>query len=825
MPLVQRHDAFAKAGRDIEALDAAKQLVALEKKVAEAATSIAALQRLSVGWRRLGRFRRAAAAYDALWCRVNSRDDLPAQTRYTIAFDHADVLHDAGRLYDAARASEDALELAGELCAETSREYGLAQSRLAQRLYALGEYGRSAQLFEDTLSTCSTLLPKDRVSMQSNLAKAQIGSGTFIAARETLAKTEILLDTHELWTTIAAVGYCDAAAQWARAHTDYEMAILHCRRSLTIAEGLAEYSERKQANTLNLLGGLLRADDRPDEALDAYLRALSLAGSVETLRIDTVHNLAACLDHLGRGEEAEARYHEALKLKVQFYGPRHPSVAATLHNLGLVSGRRNDADEARLRFDQALSIENDVLGPNDPRTLKTRFSRALLLHRIGERAEALGEFGAIAHAEERILAELTVSPDTSARRRILLDALDVLDAYLDAIAPAMQLDAMIASTAYGHVRFRKGLAAAADQMGQTSADQVMEKLVQDANPGSALADGEVLIDFVFWPSSEGVAQIGAFIVVTDGTVTFRFMGESAPIRDDTEAFLAALQKDDAATVKEIGQRLRHMLIPEGALDAASLVISPDGPLCQIPFAALWHDDGWLGLTKTISYVAAARDLMRLPAPSDNPSAVFAAPAFGLSLSKISSRFTPLQGAKREGDAVADVLGVPLFSGRKATAEALESVKSPRILHIATHGALVKDEEGIQRAIIAMANANMDTRDGGGVMSTRRMCTLDLDGTKLVTLSACRSMIGENHRFDNMDGMRRAVQASGAICVLSSVLPVGDRTTATFMHEFYRRVRSGLLSPRAIATALRDTQRFMHEAGTSPRDWASWSLYR
>jgi len=746
---------------------------------------------------------------------------LSAQTCYTIAFDHADVLHDAGRLSDAARASEAALALIGELCPETSREYALARSRLAQRLYALGEYERSATLFERTLATGTMLEPNDRVSMLSNLAKAQTDAGSYIAARKTLTETEAMLDTHDLWSSVAAVGVCDAAAQWCRTHKDFKAAIAYCHRALQVAKDLPRDAERKQANTLNLLGGLLRTDDRAEEALEAYRTALSLSGPVETLRINTLHNLAACLDGLGREEEAEEHYRTALKEKEQFYGTRHPSVAATLHNIGLIRARRDDADAARALFDRALAIETDVFGADYPRTLKTRFSRALLLYGIGEQARAVGEFEAIALAEERILAELTVSPQTRARRHILLDGLEVLDAYLEAIAPAMETDAALAATAYRHVRFRKGLAAAADQIADIPAIEVLQKLVQDADPSSVLSEGEILIDFVIWPDRDGLARMGAFTVEPEGRITFGIIGDASGIRDDVQALLGAMRGNDIATMKQIGERLHTALLPDDVGTAAYLVLCPDGPLCALPFAALWTGAVWLGLDKVLSYVAAARDLLRVPIPPQTPPAVFAAPAFGL---KEDHLFGFLTGALQEGNDVAAQLKATLHTGRAVTVEALGALNGPELLHIATHAALLPDDEGSLRAVLALADANIAPCDGAGLMSASRIAKLDLRGTKLATLSACRSMIGESHRFDNMDGLRRAVQTAGAACALSSVIPVGDSGTAMFMKAFYNALHGSPLDPHLIAKALQKAQRHMMQERAPLRDWAPWSLY-
>src|SRR5262249_52645451 len=143
-----------------------------------------------------------------------------------------------------------------------------------------------------------------------------------------------------------------------------------------------------------------------------------------------------------------------------------------------------------------------------------------------------------------------------------------------------------------------------------------------------------------------------------------------------------------------------------------LLIAPDGSLNLIPFAALVDEqDRYLVERYAISYLTSGRDLLRAPAlqPNRNAALIVANPAFGGVASvamqkdqtseeaqaggqgrnKTDSRliyFQPLPGT--EGEAVAIKTVMPeatVLLWRRATETAIKQTRSPRILHIATHG--------------------------------------------------------------------------------------------------------------------------------------------
>jgi CHAT domain-containing protein len=117
------------------------------------------------------------------------------------------------------------------------------------------------------------------------------------------------------------------------------------------------------------------------------------------------------------------------------------------------------------------------------------------------------------------------------------------------------------------------------------------------------------------------------------------------------------------------------------------------------------------------------------------------------------------------------------------------------------------------------------RDGtpqdGEMLRSRDLYQLDLPA-ELVTLSACRTALGEEVRGEGLDGFTQGFLAAGAARVLVSLWEVGDESTAELMERFYRRLYRDGLSP---AAALRAAQLSMwrEERWRAPYHWGAFVL--
>ena len=213
-------------------------------------------------------------------------------------------------------------------------------------------------------------------------------------------------------------------------------------------------------------------------------------------------------------------------------------------------------------------------------------------------------------------------------------------------------------------------------------------------------------------------------------------------------------------------------------DASHLLVSPNASLNLIPFEALVDEQGQYLLERYfISYLTSGRDLLRMQVErtSKSPPLVLAAPIFGepgsgatitnaiqtkrrsittgQNLSAVY--FGALSGTAEEARGIKTLFPeATVFTGSNASKTTLKRVSAPSILHIATHGFFLNDgdldkhvekhvENPLLRSGLALAGANLNkSGTENGILTALEASNLDLWGTKVVTLSACETGVGE-----------------------------------------------------------------------------------
>ena len=92
----------------------------------------------------------------------------------------------------------------------------------------------------------------------------------------------------------------------------------------------------------------------------------------------------------------------------------------------------------------------------------------------------------------------------------------------------------------------------------------------------------------------------------------------------------------------------------------------------------------------------------------------------------------------------------------------------------------------------MSRANLDKHAAdGGILTALEATNLNLWGTKLVTLSACDTGVGEVRSGEGVYGLRRAFFLAGAETLVMSLWPVSDYVTREIMTGYYRGLQQGL----------------------------------
>jgi len=400
---------------------------------------------------------------------------------------------------------------------------------------------------------------------------------------------------------------------------------------------------------------------------------------------------------------------------------------------------------------------------------------------------------------------------------------------------------------------------------------------------SAIPEQAALIEFAVYepfdsraPDSYkayGEPRYVAYVAHSKGEIQWKELGEARPIDEAINALRLALLDPRRNNVQQLSRALDEKVMqPLNAFigDAKQLLVSPDGPLNLVPFEALVNEDGkYLIEQYSINYLTSGRDLLRLQTPrqSKTDPLVIADPTFGEPKevqTKVSYEPKPLKSAHRPKQSIttardlssmyfASLSGTAqearaikslfpeadVLTGEQATESALKQVLAPRILHIATHGFFLSDapnsDNGISthflngmmripnpllRSGLALTGANLRKSIGeDGILTALEASGLNLWGTRLVTLSACDTGLGEIRTGEGVYGLRRALVLAGAETSVMSLWPVSDYVTRELMTAFYRGLRQG----KGRAEALRQVQLNMlkRKDRRHPFYWASF----
>ncbi len=176
---------------------------------------------------------------------------------------------------------------------------------------------------------------------------------------------------------------------------------------------------------------------------------------------------------------------------------------------------------------------------------------------------------------------------------------------------------------------------------------------------------------------------------------------------------------------------------------------------------------------------------------------------------------------------------------EASEENLKALKSPDVLHIATHGFFIPlTDENVQNEVqnsaqnpllrsgLLLANAeqgiNGQSNDNteNGIVTALEIINLDFHQTDLVVLSACETGLGEVENGEGVFGLQRAFQQAGAKSVLISLWKVDDVATQELMSLFYRNL---LLKKQTKRTAFNSAQKQLQKKYPSPYYWGAFMM--
>jgi len=818
-----------------------------------------------------------------------------------------------------------AIAISEKRFAEAPTNLATALSNLAALYVAMGEYEKAESHYQRALPIIENTYGSEHTQvayilnnmgrLYTNLADYQRAETLFLRALDLWEKT--LGPDHP---NVASV--LDNLAIAYEYSGEYEKAEPLYQRSLKIRESLFGSKHPNVAKTLNNLATLYSFLGDYEKAVNLYQRTLDAkaetTGTENTSYANSLHNLAAVYMKQDQYEKAESLYKQALDIWTRAYGPDHPEVSTGYGHLSQLYAGRGELEKAYGYAMRSLKIENKLIDqvvgftsegqklqfiasnnwglhyclnlvsqryPEDRLKqteafeiwlkrkglvldVQKRYQQASIDDGSGEAARLFEELNGV----RTELSQLVFSPNAEStdgyrqRKDALESERELLEAQLSRISKPFALK---------------------QKMSKADREQVHKALPPDT---SLLEFARIEANYFDGTGSLPDRYVAFILRAGNGNaVEMIDLGVADEIDRLVLAFKKHLSESSKGLVEQallLSRELYGLIIKpvQKALGSCQTIfISPDGNLNLIPFEVLQKPDGTFLIEEyTFNYLSAGRNLLAFENNeySGRRCLLMGAPDFELvSIGSLSHQetsmsqrsadlgeltFVPLPHAKGELDVIGNILGperAVIHTGKDALEETLLTADHPAIIHLATHGFFLSDQQlpgtgrGFQMAALPNAPSHTELKINGkidienpllrsgillagakrsltggstghydGIVTAEKILGMNLHGTEMVVLSACDTGLGEVKSGEGVFGLRRAFTQAGAKSLVMSLWKVPDKETKELMVQFYQNIKSGKMNRcQALRQAILKEkeivrQRYGHD---NPRYWGAF----
>jgi len=694
--------------------------------------------------------------------------------------------------------------------------------------YGRGDEDRAIKELQRARDIASRALPPEdftNLSILNNLGDVLVHRGDYDSAQPYLEQSLAGIERAYGRDSYRVANPLLNLAIVARQKGDFASALRYLQRAYDVRSRAFGAESAETASLLITFGNVYHMQGEYAKAVEAYQRAYDAldrtAGPYHSFTMMAIGNAATAYAAAGQFDEALA------------YQSKYDARVARTIDFNLAIGSERD----RLKY---LESTFEKMG----RTITLN-----LVQLPNSAAAADLAVSAILRRKGRVLDAIAEARE-NLRTRLDGDDQQLLDDYTSVTKKLSQL-ALSGPRRTAPDAYRKQLddlerdrdaleGRMAARSAQFRADRkpVSVEAVRAAIPADA-----ALIEFVAYAPFHAAAKVekdaydpphyAAYVIRRDGETAGVDLGPVADIDAAVDKLRGALRDPARTDVSEISRRLDRLVMQplrSRLATAKQLLIAPDGALNLIPFEALVDERGRFQVERyAMSYLGSGRDILRMQVTraSTSPPVVIADPAFGEPPVTKSGKgpvyFAPLDGTRQEAEAIGRLLpGAVVLTGSRASKTALEQTGAPSILHIASHAfflpengapaaAAVADTRSMTTAVqspnpllrsgIALAGANLSRPGDSGILTALEASTLNLWGTRLVTLSACDTGVGDVKTGEGVYGLRRAFFVAGSESLVMSLWPISDQVTRSVMTRYY----AGLARGEGRAAALRRVQ--------------------
>lgn len=734
-----------------------------------------------------------------------------------------------GRFQNAEKFTKEALEKREQTLGRKSKAGASSLNNYAVLFQNTGRYTESEKTFEETLSIIEATLGRkseEHTIALNNQAILFSKIGRFDQAIEKLKTAISILDSQDKKNLRNQVGLqSNLAHLYQQTKKFAEAEVIYLKLEKILGANNPYY-----AGVLNNLALLYIQMNKLDQVEKYFNQAATVYKSKFGAQSP---NYAKVLnDHgnfyrmQGKFTEAESKLNESLAIRKTALDENHPDFVKSQEDLGILYWKKGDYEKANTFFLLSLNKSLDFINRYFPPmseaektkywdVLQPRFQRYFnyCVDASASNPAVLKDLYNFHIATKALL----LSSTNKIKQAILNSGNDDLIADYKAWLDKKETLARYYAMSKEELQNQKIDLAAAEQ----EANQLERSLSQKSKEFSQGYTNETI----------GFEKVAALLNDTECTVEIiRIQSFDKDFTDDSKYVALMLGKNSAApkmVVLDNGSQLetRYAKYYKNAIQQQmddmysydqfwariepllsgkkTVYLSADGVFNQINVNTLKRKDGSFVLNQVdVIALGNSKDLINI---RQRKAVAGKKDAFLLGFPDYAGAAPPLPGSKVEVEAINKIL---LASGYKtslkeeksASESAIKSLKGPQLMHIATHGYFLADEEqggleegrnnpllrsGLLLAGAAKSNSQVDlASNDNGVLTAYEAMNLSLDGTDLIVLSACETGLGEVRAGEGVYGLQRAFLVAGANALIMSLWKVDDAATQQLMTNFY-----------------------------------------
>jgi CHAT domain-containing protein/Tfp pilus assembly protein PilF len=745
-----------------------------------------------------------------------------------------------------------------------------ALNGLGQIYFVQGQYDLALEAYTEALALARDVDAKDiQANCLNNMANFYSETGQFAEAEEYhLTANKLLTDIGN--PVPIAVSDNNLAAVYVH-QKRYQEAIAWCEKGEKILKTV--FSPLNLANIYINLGGIYQELGNFDKAMEYLNRAKKLyKGAGDTRYLPTaLDNLGQIEIELKQFSQAEASLKASRESREALENPQ--KMAQTLLFQGRLYMNEGKPDQARAAFAQAVEkydqmtqdagSGSQIIGFQQMNLSPYKAYAASLLEISPSDALISLERGrgrGLAKQMAQNLADLFLPKSEAARWRSanqeFRKASRLAEAAQNYARTAVAADRPTAEKRSADAVLSKANASAkmAQVAMELSQRYPVYRFWSGAAPATikqlqALANRNPDTLYLEWAVVDDHQTILLTLSQRDGLHAFSYMmGQDALEKScsDYRAAITAMGKllsgntvEDLVTIsklkdtepslaRKLSDTLLSPLEKAGMLKEGRykrLVIVPDGPLVNLPFAALMDKTGnRLGSRFVLSSSISLAILTWPATPRQSSSDVLCVAPFAG-----ASQQLPIS-TERGGYGLLPFSGQEVLAIKKAIPDTKEYLRSQAtkttwlqqagsraVLHFATHG-ILDNRDGLHSSLLfASDTGSQKTYD---TLDAREILMLPLSA-QLAVLSACDSGLGQQSNGEGNLGLAWAFRVAGCSAVMASQWEINDRTTAMFMNVFYKQLKAGRRKDDALHSAMewirKDPKR------DNPYFWAAFQI--